>query len=89
MSTLLSLRQALGKAVDELPPLAGTKDFAAKEREIEDLERTINDHERAEKRAAGLARPVSGGDTVCDIAEINPRSAPCRRSGPWTLAPAS
>ena len=27
MSTLLSLRRALGKAVDELPPLAGTKDF--------------------------------------------------------------
>jgi HK97 family phage major capsid protein len=72
MSTLLSLRQALGKAVDELPPLAGTKDFATKEREIEDLERTISDLERAEKRAAGLARPVGGGDVVRDIAEINP-----------------
>ncbi len=72
MSTLLSLRQALGKAVDELPPLAGTKNFATKEREIDDLERTISDLERAEKRAAGLARPVGGGDTVRDTAEINP-----------------
>ncbi len=71
MSTLLSLRQALGKAVDELPALAGTGGFAGKEREIEELERTIANLERAEQRAAGLARPIGGGPGL-DVAEINP-----------------
>ena len=41
MSTLLSLRRALGTAVDELAPLAGTPGFAAKEAEVAALERTI------------------------------------------------
>jgi 7-keto-8-aminopelargonate synthetase-like enzyme len=48
MTNLLSLRHALGAAVDELPALAGTKAFADKEREVEDLERTIAELERAE-----------------------------------------
>ena len=70
MSTILSLRRALGEAVDELPSLAGTAAFTAKEREVEDLERTIGELERAEQRAAKLARPIGGGDL--DVSEINP-----------------
>ncbi len=58
MSTLLSLRRALGAAVDELAPLAGTPAFAAKEAEIATLERTIGELDRAEKLAAKLARPI-------------------------------
>jgi HK97 family phage major capsid protein len=61
MSKLLLLRQALGTAVDELPNFAGTKDFAAKERAIEGMESEIRDLESAERRSAGLARPISGG----------------------------
>ena len=70
MSTILSLRRALGEAVDQLPSLAGTAAFTAKEREVEDLERTIGELERAEQRAAKLARPIGGGDL--DVSEINP-----------------
>ena len=62
MSTLLSLRRALGTAVDELAPLAGTLAFAAKEAEIATLERTIIDLEKAQGRAASLARPVGSAD---------------------------
>ena len=72
MSTILSLRRALGEAVDQLPALAGTAAFAAKAREVEDLERTIGELERAEQRAAKLARPISGAGTGQDMAEINP-----------------
>ena len=72
MSKLLSLRHALGMAVDELPRLAGGRNFAAKESEIGNLERTIADLERHEKRAASLARPIGGGDPVQDVTEINP-----------------
>ena len=70
MSTLLSLRRALGDAVDSLPALAGTPAFAAKEKEVEDLIRTIGEMERAEKLAAGLARPIGGADL--DVSDINP-----------------
>ena len=72
MSTILSLRRALGEAVDQLPALAGTSAFAAKEREVEDLERTIGELERAEQRAAKLARPIAGGGAGPDATEINP-----------------
>lgn len=74
MSTLLSLRQALGKAVDELPNLAGTKDFSVKEKEIEELERTIGDLEKAQRRAAGLSRPINrgGNEDRGGDEEINP-----------------
>jgi HK97 family phage major capsid protein len=72
MTTLLSLRQALGAAVDELPALAGTKAFADKEREVEDLERTISELERAEARSARLARPLGTQGAGADAAEINP-----------------
>jgi hypothetical protein len=58
MSTTLSLRRALGEAVDRLPSLAG------KEREVEDLECRIGELERAEQRAAKLARPTGGGFLV-------------------------
>ena len=70
MSTILSLRRAMGEAVDQLPSLAGTAAFAAKEREVEDLERTIGELERAEQRAAKLARPIAGGEA--EVSEINP-----------------
>jgi len=69
MATLASLRLALGKAVDGLPELAGTKDFAQAERQIDDLERQIADMERAQRRAASLSRPVGEGSAVD---EINP-----------------
>jgi HK97 family phage major capsid protein len=72
MSTLLSLRHALGAAVDELPALAGTKAFADKEREVEELERTIAELERAEARSARLARPLGMQGAGADVAEINP-----------------
>ena len=72
MSTILSLRRALGEAVDQLPALAGTPAFAAREREVEDLERTIGELERAEQRAAKLARPIAGGGAGPDVTEINP-----------------
>ena len=66
MSTLLSLRQALGTAVDELKSLAGDpKAFKVKEREIEDIESKISNMEAAQKRAMALARPAgSGGGTA-------------------------
>ena len=70
MKTILTLRRAVGEAVDELPSLAGTAAFAAKEAEIETLERSIADLERAERRSAGLARPASGAGR--DASEINP-----------------
>ena len=70
MKTILTLRRALGEAVDELPSLAGTAAFASKEAEIATLERSIADLERAERRSAGLARPANG--TGRDAAEINP-----------------
>ena len=65
-STLLSLRQALGTAVDELESLAADKKaFNAKEAEIEALESQISNLEAAQKRAAALARPAgSGGGTA-------------------------
>lgn len=73
MSKLLLLRQALGTAVDELPSLAGTKDFAVKEREIDKMEGEIKDLESAERRSASLARPVAGGtNDGARAAEINP-----------------
>ena len=70
MSTILSLRRALGEAVDVLPSLAGTAAFAPKEKEVEDLLTTIGQLERAEKHAASLARPMAGGGA--DVSEINP-----------------
>jgi HK97 family phage major capsid protein len=74
MSTLQSLRVALGAAVDALPTFAGKKDFASKEREIESIERTIMDLERAETRSAALARPAlrGGNEDGAGVAEINP-----------------
>ena len=71
MSTLLSLRRALGTAVDELAPLAGTPGFAAKEAEVAALERTIGELDKAEKLAAKLARPIGSPDGG-DVLEINP-----------------
>ena len=62
MSTLLSLRRALGTAVDELAPLAGTAGFAAKEAEVAQLERTIGELDKVEKLAAKLARPIGSPD---------------------------
>jgi HK97 family phage major capsid protein len=71
MATLASLRQALGVAVDQLPDLAGTKDFATAEKAIEALERQIADLERAQRRSAALARPAgANGGTEPD--DINP-----------------
>lgn len=67
MSTLLSLRQALGKAVDDLPGLAGTKAFGEKEGEIEDIQRKIADLERHQKHQSSLARPAGE-----ELAVINP-----------------
>ena len=62
MSTLLSLRQALGTAVDDLETLAGDpKAFKAKEREIEDIEAKISNLEAAQRRSAALARPAGSG----------------------------
>ena len=58
--------------MDQLPALAGTSAFAAKESEVEDLERTIGELERAEQRAAKLARPIAGGGAGPDVTEINP-----------------
>jgi HK97 family phage major capsid protein len=72
MSTLLSLRRALGAAVDALPALAGTPDFAAKELEVGQLEQHIGELERAEKFAAKLARPVGGVPGTDNVLEINP-----------------
>jgi HK97 family phage major capsid protein len=66
----LSLRRALGEAVDQLPALAGTAAFAPKEKEVEELSAHIAQLERAEKHAASLARPMVGTDT--DVSEINP-----------------
>jgi HK97 family phage major capsid protein len=71
MSTLLALRQALGKAVDELPALAGTKEFAAKNTECEDLQRKIAEATIIERHQASLARPVPGGGAAA-VDEINP-----------------
>jgi len=71
MSTLLSLRQALGTAVDQLEKLsADPKGYAAKERECDDLEAQIKLAEKTEKRSAALARP--GGREVDAADEINP-----------------
>jgi HK97 family phage major capsid protein len=62
MSTLLSLRQALGTAVDELESLAADKKaFTAKEKEIEDIESRIKNLEAAQKRQAALSKPAGGG----------------------------
>ena len=75
MSTLSSLRAALGAAVDALPSYAGKKDFPAKEREIQDIERTIDDMQRAEARAAALALPARPGgndDVARALSEVNP-----------------
>ena len=61
MSTILTLRRALGEAVDELPSLAGTAAFAVKEAEIETLERTIADLERIadeHRSTAGFLKTV-------------------------------
>ena len=48
-----------------MPSLAGTRAFAAKERAVEDLERSLG----ALERAAKLARPIGGGDL--DVSEID------------------
>jgi HK97 family phage major capsid protein len=73
MSTLAALRQALGTAVDELPALAGTRDFATKEREIADIERKIADMEKVQARQAKLARPaLRGGNDDLGLEDINP-----------------
>ena len=85
MSTLLSLRRALGVAVDELAPLAGTPAFAAKEAEIATLERTIWDLDRAEKLAAKLARPIGAGPGD-DVMEINPSQRTLSQIRGWTRA---
>jgi HK97 family phage major capsid protein len=70
VSTILSLRRALGEAVDQLPALAGTAAFAPKEKEVEELSAHIAQLERAERHAASLARPMQGTDL--DVSEINP-----------------
>ncbi len=72
MSTLLSLRRALGTAVDLLPALAGTPDFAAKEAEVGLLEKHIRELETAEAYAAKVARPIGGGPGLDNVLEINP-----------------
>lgn len=76
MSTLLSLRNALGTAVDQLESLSGDpKSYAAKEKECDDLESQIKLLEKAQKRNAALARPATLGgndDGSAGVAEINP-----------------
>jgi HK97 family phage major capsid protein len=72
MSTLLSLRQALGTAVDELAHLADDqKAFEAQEKRIAGLESEIKNLENAKRRAAALARQIAGGGAV-ESDEINP-----------------
>ena len=61
MSTLLALRQELGKAVDQLPALVGTKEYAVKEKECDQLEAKIADLEKVEARQARLSKPAGGG----------------------------
>lgn len=75
MSTLADLRRKLGALTDELNTaevLADAKVFAAKEREIADLEGVIARTEAAQKRSAGLARPVGtgAGDAVEPAADL-------------------
>jgi HK97 family phage major capsid protein len=74
MSTLLSLRQALGTAVDELATLSGdAKAYAAKEKECDSLETHIRNLEAAQRRSAALAKPVLGGGAdPTDVSDINP-----------------
>jgi HK97 family phage major capsid protein len=64
MSTLLSLRQALGTAVDDLESLikgnAKRAEIEAKETEVEDLEKRISSAERNLRRIASGARPLGG-----------------------------
>lgn len=72
MRTLAELRQALGVATDELSALAHDGPaFEAKEKEIEAIEAEIVRAQRAETRAAALARPVIGeGNDGGDVATI-------------------
>ena len=62
MSTLNALRQALGKAVDELDTLSrsagNARAIKGKEAEIEELDTRIRAAESAQRRAADLARPA-------------------------------
>jgi len=72
MSTLLSLRQALGTAVDELATLsADAKAYTAKEKECDALEAQIVNLEKAQQRSAKLAKPLLGSPSD-DASEINP-----------------
>jgi HK97 family phage major capsid protein len=67
MSTLLSLRQALGVAVDELESVASdARAFKAKETQILDLEAQIGRLEAAQSRSARLAKPVGTGGGATD-----------------------
>ena len=60
MRTVNEIRQAIGKATDELGPLANdAAAFDAKEAEIVTLESELDRAIKAETRSAALARPVS------------------------------
>ena len=62
MSNLSALRQALGKAVDELSGLTkNPKSFAAKEREIAELKTEIENTQKALDQQRALAQPTGTG----------------------------
>src|SRR5581483_12289762 len=61
---LNELRQALGRAVDELGTeavIADAAKYEAKEKEIADLQGQIDRASKAQARAAALARPANAG----------------------------
>ncbi|WP_296585722.1 phage major capsid protein [Xanthobacter sp.] len=72
MDKLLKLRQALGKAIDDLNTDAIIGDetlYKAKEAEIADLRGQIDRMERAQKASADLARPVNVGGGAAGSAQ--------------------
>lgn len=77
MDELLKLRQALGKAVDELgtPEIINDEaKYNAKEAEITDLQGCIERLMKAQARSASLARPA-GGNTGADVETAAPALA--------------
>ena len=85
---LHELREALGRAVDELGTeavIADEKLYEAKEREIAELQGKIDRASKAQSRAAALARPLGGqaGDGASEPIIVRPRcrSIRLRRNG--------
>lgn len=71
MSTLAQLRQAVGKASDDLSNLIDDpKAFEAKEAELEELKGKLARALKAQRAAAALAQPLGGQG---DPAEVNPQ----------------